>query len=65
MLTRFEQLIVRAMIEIRSAARSAESGQGMVEYAAILTFVAAVLVVAVTYLGPNIARTLNNVTNSF
>ncbi len=65
MLTRFEQLIVRAMIEIRSAARAAESGQGMVEYAAILTFVAAVLVVAVTYLGPNIARTLNNVTNSF
>jgi Flp pilus assembly pilin Flp len=57
--------LMRRLKALYRAARQAESGQGMVEYAAILTFVAAVLVVAVTYLGPHIALTLNNVANSF
>jgi Flp pilus assembly pilin Flp len=57
--------LMRRLKALCHAARQAESGQGMVEYAAILTFVAAVLVVAVTYLGPHIALTLNNVANSF
>ena len=40
-------------------------GQGLVEYAAIIGFIAACMVVAELYLQPVIANTLNNVANSF
>ena len=40
-------------------------GQGLVEYAAILGFLAAIVVVAVHFLEPAVATSLNNVTNSF
>lgn len=62
--TRRERLM-RFLAALLNTARRAENGQGIVEYAAILTFVAAVMVVAILYLGPNIANTINNVANSF
>lgn len=62
---RYVQHIYAGLLALRAAARKAESGQGLVEYAAILTFVAAVMVVAIVYLEPHIATALNNVANSF
>ncbi len=50
---------------LRAAYRAAANGQGLVEYAALLGFVAACLVVAVLFLEPRIASSLNNVANSF
>ena len=47
------------------AARRDGRGQGLVEYAAILGFLAAIVVVAVHYFEPAVATSLNNVTNSF
>jgi Flp pilus assembly pilin Flp len=47
------------------AARRAERGQGLVEYAAILGFLAAIVVVAIHFFEPAVATSLNNVTNSF
>ena len=47
------------------AAQRAERGQGLVEYAAILGFLAAIVVVAIHYFEPAVATSLNNVTNSF
>ena len=43
----------------------AARGQGLVEYAAILGFLAACLVVAELFLEPHIASTLNDVANHF
>jgi Flp pilus assembly pilin Flp len=51
----------RSLLSLVAAAR----GQGMVEYAAILGFLAACLVVAELFLEPHIASTLNSVANSF
>ena len=45
--------------------RRAERGQGLVEYAAILGFLAAIVVVAIHFFEPAVATSLNNVTNSF
>ena len=42
-----------------------EDGQGLVEYAMILAFIAIVVVIALKFLQPNISSTLNQVTNSF
>ncbi len=42
----------------------AEEGQGMVEYALILAFIAILVIVALKFLQPAISNTLNNVTNS-
>ncbi len=47
------------------ALRRDERGQGLVEYAAILGFIAAVVVVAIHYFEPAVATSLNNVANSF
>lgn len=58
------QRFMRYLAALLHTLRTAEDGQGLVEYAAILGFVAACLVVAVLYLGPTVALTLNNVTNS-
>jgi len=57
--------IIRRLMALYDAVREAESGQGLVEYAAMIGFVAACMVVAILYLEPTIARTLNNVANSF
>jgi Flp pilus assembly pilin Flp len=64
MLSRYEP-VFRRLIVWASSWRGAARGQGLVEYAAILVFVAAVLVVAELYLQPHIAASLNNVANSF
>jgi pilus assembly protein Flp/PilA len=42
----------------------AEEGQGMVEYALILAFIAILVIVALKFLQPAINNTLNNVSNS-
>jgi pilus assembly protein Flp/PilA len=42
----------------------AEEGQGMVEYALILAFIAILVIVALKFLQPAISNTLNNVSNS-
>ncbi len=46
------------------AARRALEGQGMVEYALILAFIAILVIVALKFLQPAVSRTLNNVGNS-
>ncbi len=43
---------------------SKQEGQGMVEYALILAFIAILVIVALKFLQPAISRTLNNVGNS-
>ena len=61
------EFIVRQMIVVREAIqrlRNREDGQGMVEYALILAFIAILVIVALKFLQPAISNTLNNVTNS-
>jgi len=41
-----------------------EEGQGMVEYALILAFIAILVIVALRFLQPHINSTLNSVSNS-
>jgi Flp pilus assembly pilin Flp len=41
-----------------------EEGQGMVEYALLMAFIALMCIVAMKYLQPHISKTLNNVANS-
>lgn len=41
-----------------------EEGQGMVEYALILAFIAILVIVALKFLQPAISSTLNTVSNS-
>lgn len=41
--------------------RSAEKGQGLLEYALILMLVAVIVVVLVALLGPEIGKTFSNV----
>ncbi len=60
-----QRRLAQCLAALRAAAGAAAEGQGLVEYAAILSFIAAVVVSAVVYLGPHIAMSLNNVTNSF
>ena len=43
---------------------SNEKGQGLVEYAIILAFVALVVISVVRLLGPSIGNTFSNITNS-
>lgn len=43
---------------------SKEKGQGLVEYAIILAFVALVVISVVRLLGPRIGNTFSNITNS-
>lgn len=58
-------IYARIQALVRAVRDGAADGQGLVEYAAILGFVAACMVVAILYLEPNIALSLNRVTNSF
>jgi hypothetical protein len=60
MIDRYERLR-RNLLCLVAAGR----GQGLVEYAAILGFLAACLVVAELFLEPHIASTLNDVANHF
>lgn len=61
---------VRSIITIQNAwaalqqrARKAEQGQGMVEYALILAFIAVAIIVAMKLLQPAITSTYNHVGN--
>lgn len=57
--------ILLRLTALLNAARASARGQGLVEYAAIIGFIAACMVVAELYLEPHIAQTLNNVANGF
>ncbi len=48
----------------RAITSRAMRGQGMVEYALILAFIAILVIVALKFLQPAVSRTLNNVGNS-
>jgi len=61
----YRERLASVIMALRAAYRAVASGQGLVEYAAILGFVAACLVVAVLFLEPRIASSLNNVANGF
>ncbi len=58
-----KQIIAVQTLVAKLRARS-EEGQGMVEYALILAFIAILVIVALKFLQPSISNTLNNVTNS-
>ncbi len=56
--------IVGAQVLMARLRERAEEGQGMVEYALILAFIAILVIVALKFLQPAISTTLNTVTNS-
>jgi pilus assembly protein Flp/PilA len=56
--------IVTAQTLVAKLRERAEEGQGMVEYALILAFIAILVIVALKFLQPAISNTLNNVSNS-
>jgi pilus assembly protein Flp/PilA len=56
--------IVAAQVLVTKLRERAEEGQGMVEYALIMAFIALMCIMALKYLQPAISNTLNNVTNS-
>jgi len=58
-----EKIVAVQMLVARFKERS-EEGQGMVEYALILAFIAILVIVALKFLQPAISNTLNNVGNS-
>ncbi len=61
------EFFVRQMIIVRETIarlRNREEGQGMVEYALILAFVAILVIVALKFLQPAISNTLNTVSTS-
>jgi Flp pilus assembly pilin Flp len=64
-MTNHYERLRRYLLALCAVARTAARGQGMVEYASIIGFVAACMVVAELYLQPHIAATFNNVTNAF
>ena len=64
-MTNYYERLRTYLLSLVAVARTAARGQGMVEYAAILSFVAACMVVAELYLQPHINATLNTVANSF
>jgi pilus assembly protein Flp/PilA len=56
--------IVAAQVLVAKLRERAEEGQGLVEYALIMAFIALMCIVALKYLQPAISNTLNNVSNS-
>jgi pilus assembly protein Flp/PilA len=56
--------IVAAQTLVAKLRERAEEGQGMVEYALILAFIAILVIVALKFLQPAISETLNHVSNS-
>jgi pilus assembly protein Flp/PilA len=64
MLEKISCVLVAVQVRFMAAREQAEEGQGMVEYALILAFIAILVIVALKFLQPAISKTLNNVTNS-
>ena len=64
-MTNHYKRLCRYLLSLVAVMRTAARGQGMVEYAALLTFVAVCVVAAEFYLWPHIAISLNSVANSF
>ncbi len=58
-----KQIVAAQLLVAKLRARH-EEGQGMVEYALILAFIAILVIVALKFLQPQISTTLNNVANS-
>ncbi len=62
------EFIVKQMVAVQMLVAKlktrAEEGQGMVEYALILAFIAVLVIVALRFLQPQINSSLNSVTNS-
>ncbi len=58
-----KQMVAVQMLVAKLKTR-AEEGQGMVEYALILAFIAILVIVALRFLQPQISSTLNTVSNS-
>ena len=58
-----KQIVAAQVLVARLRAR-VEEGQGMVEYALILAFIAILVIVALKFLQPQISNTLNVVGNS-
>jgi Flp pilus assembly pilin Flp len=56
--------IVAAQALVTKLRERADEGQGMVEYALIMAFIALMCIMALKYLQPAISDTLNNVSNS-
>lgn len=58
--------VIAVQLRMATLREHAEEGQGMVEYSLILAFIAILVIVALKFLQPAIARTLNNnnITNS-
>jgi Flp pilus assembly pilin Flp len=56
--------IVAAQVLVAKLRERADEGQGMVEYALIMAFIALMCIMALKYLQPAISDTLNNVSNS-
>ena len=56
--------IIAAQALVAKLRERTEEGQGMVEYALILAFIAILVIVALKFLQPSISNTLNNVTTS-
>jgi Flp pilus assembly pilin Flp len=56
--------IVAAQALVSKLRERADEGQGMVEYALLLAFIACMCIVAMKYLQPHISSTLNNISNS-
>ena len=56
--------IVAVQMLVAKLRERADEGQGMVEYALILAFIAILVIVALKFLQPQISNTLNNVANS-
>jgi Flp pilus assembly pilin Flp len=56
--------IVAAQVLVAKLRERAEDGQGLVEYALLLGFIAMLVVAALKYLQPAISHSLNNVANS-
>ena len=56
--------IVAVQMLVAKLRERADEGQGLVEYALILAFIAILVIVALKFLQPQISNTLNNVANS-
>jgi Flp pilus assembly pilin Flp len=56
--------IVAAQAQVAKLRERADEGQGLVEYALLLGFIAVMVIMALKYLQPAISYTLNNVANS-
>ena len=56
--------IVAAQVLVAELREHAEEGQGMVEYALLMSLIGLVAIAALKHLGHDISKTLNHVANS-